>query len=356
MHSAHCCAHRGARAFRFSNLRRLAVGALCAVLAACGGGGGGGSTAAPPVSGSSCDGVAQISADTNVDAGKTAGAVVLGCQAALVDVTWTQTAGPAVNLVADGTQAVAIESAVPGTVTLRADVRDATGASITRSVSIDVGAPPASSAVTLRGDQAVRSGGKVSIRAWPLLAAGDAVATLRWTQIAGPTVALDNSDTSRILFTAPTVGADTLLKFRVTMTTAFGATDSDDVQVLVENYAAPASGSVFSGRHVSRVHPYQRGGAYAGVLARCVYDAALVYRSSGDNNLCRAGDLPLLAQSAVAGVPTVEQVMERVLVSHDYMGANFEQFLRTQDVNADFRRLLAGVSAVVIGAHVRPSF
>jgi hypothetical protein len=47
--------------------------------------------------------------------------------------------------------------------------------------------------------------------------------------------------------------------------------------------------------------------------------------------------------------PTVAQVMGRVLVSHDFLGANFEQFLLTEDPNGDFRRLLAGVSAIVIG-------
>jgi hypothetical protein len=43
-------------------------------------------------------------------------------------------------------------------------------------------------------------------------------------------------------------------------------------------------------------------------------------------------------------------------VSHDFLGANFEQFLLTQDPNQDFRRLLAGVSSIVIGSHVRPSY
>jgi hypothetical protein len=52
----------------------------------------------------------------------------------------------------------------------------------------------------------------------------------------------------------------------------------------------------------------------------------------------------------------VAQIMGRVLVSHDFLGANFEQFLLTQDPNQDFRRLLAGTAAIVIGSHVRPSY
>ena len=47
--------------------------------------------------------------------------------------------------------------------------------------------------------------------------------------------------------------------------------------------------------------------------------------------------------------------MNRVLVSHAWMGDVFEQFLLTLDPSGDVRRLLNGVTAVVIGAHVRPS-
>ncbi len=47
--------------------------------------------------------------------------------------------------------------------------------------------------------------------------------------------------------------------------------------------------------------------------------------------------------------------MDRVVVSHDWMGEVFEQFLTTQ-ANDDLKRLFNGVTAIVIGAHVRPSF
>jgi hypothetical protein len=48
--------------------------------------------------------------------------------------------------------------------------------------------------------------------------------------------------------------------------------------------------------------------------------------------------------------------MNRVLVSHDWMGQVYEQFLQVNDANGDIRRLLNGVTAIVLGAHVRPSF
>ena len=48
--------------------------------------------------------------------------------------------------------------------------------------------------------------------------------------------------------------------------------------------------------------------------------------------------------------------MDRVVVSHDWMGEAFERFLRTGDTHGDFRRLLGSVTAIVFGSHLRPSF
>jgi hypothetical protein len=66
--------------------------------------------------------------------------------------------------------------------------------------------------------------------------------------------------------------------------------------------------------------------------------------------------LPFLHQTTAGALPTVAQVMDRVLVSHDWQGEVFEQFLNANDTSGDIRRLLNGVTAVVIGANVRPSF
>ena len=48
--------------------------------------------------------------------------------------------------------------------------------------------------------------------------------------------------------------------------------------------------------------------------------------------------------------------MDRVLVSHDWMGRNFEDLLLANQDKTDLLRLFNGVTAIVIGAHVRPSF
>jgi hypothetical protein len=146
----------------------------------------------------------------------------------------------------------------------------------------------------------------------------------------------------------------------VTRTNA-GMTDFDDVTVLVEAYTqAPPDPSntgpyVFSDIHVSRVYPYKATGPYAGVLVGCTFNAQLQYYGSGAN-LCALSTLPFLHQTTGGAVPTVAQIMDRVLVSHDWQGRNFEAFLQANVDKTDLLRLFNGVTAIVIGAHVRPSF
>ncbi|MGH6610174.1 MAG: hypothetical protein ACRECQ_07960, partial [Burkholderiaceae bacterium] len=133
-----------------------------------------------------------------------------------------------------------------------------------------------------------------------------------------------------------------------------------DVYVLIENYAqAPPDPNgnlpfVFSDLHVSRTYAYRASGPFASALVRCTYDATLQY-SGGATNLCPLSTLPFLDQATMSAVPTVDQIMDRVVVSHDWMGEVFEQLLRTQ-ATPDILRLFNGVTAIVIGAQVRPSF
>jgi hypothetical protein len=97
--------------------------------------------------------------------------------------------------------------------------------------------------------------------------------------------------------------------------------------------------------------PWLEDGPSAALLSRCIFNPAL--RSDG-SNLCTLGELPLLGQSS--STPTVEQVMQRLLVSHDWQAQVFERFLREQDSSGDLRRMLAATTAIVIGGRVRPAF
>lgn len=338
---------------------RLAALGLAVLLSSCGGGGGD-STLPPTPPRTTCDSGAalEVVADATVSVGRVAGAAILGCRGALTEVRWRQVAGEPVTLLSGRTQAVALEAGQPGVYRFRVDALDATGASASGEATITVVAAPAGagSTVTARTDHALRMGQRGSLRAWPTLADGDSVASVAWTQVAGPpALDLDTEEPQRLLFTAPPVERDTLLRFRVTLTTAAGKTDSDEVGVVVEALPPPPAGQLFSDRPPERVHPYRAAGPFADRLVGCVYSTQLFY-FEGATNLCTLARLPLLAAGAADGAPSVEAIMDRVLVSHDWMGEVFERFLRTQDVHGDFRRLLGSVTAVVIGSHIRPSF
>ena len=337
--------------------------ALCvaALLAACGGGGGGASPVAvtptpPPVVVPVTPACAvTIVADTNVDGGKTAGASAMPCTGnTLADISWTQVSGPAVTLLASHEASVAFESASAGVVRLKVDVTYASGTSASATADINIGPVPVASYVTVRADHSVRSGVQTSLRAWPVLVGGDTLTSIVWSQVAGPTVAMDSTDQRLLTFTVPRVTEPAILTFRAVLSTSSGRVDQDDATVYVEPQVAP-SGALFDG--VARVHAYRQASPYAASLARCSYDIGIYYTDSVRNNFCPVSTLPLLEHEAGAGgTPSVAQVMDRVAVSHDFLGANFEAFLQTQDVNGDFRRMLAGVTTIIIGSHVRPSY
>jgi hypothetical protein len=328
--------------------------AFAGLLSACGGGGD--STPPPPAVGCTAASF-QVSADSTVTVGKAGGATVASLCGPLTSVAWRQTQGPALALISARTQAISFEPTLAGAYGFSVDFRDPNGTPRTLAVTVNAELPASPIGVLVRADQAVREGGKASVRAWPTAAAGG---TITWTQVAGPAVALDAGDPSRVLFTAPAVSVDSLIVLRATQPLVGGGTDSDEVRVLVENYEqAPPDPSntgpyAFSDTHVSRTYPYRASGPFAVSLVSCTYEANLQYFGAGAN-LCPLSRLPFLHQTTGGAVPTVSQIMDRVVVSHDWMGEVFEQFLTTQ-ANDDLKRLFNGVTAIVIGAHVRPSF
>lgn len=83
---------------------------------------------------------------------------------------------------------------------------------------------------------------------------------------------------------------------------------------------------------------------YADVLVSCI-DTDIAPSS------CTFDTLPLIGMEKAN--PTIDDIMERVVVSHDWMADNFRRAL--EELPADMLELLKGVSAVVIDDDIRPS-
>ena len=99
------------------------------------------------------------------------------------------------------------------------------------------------------------------------------------------------------------------------------------------------------GSQLENIEPFVADGPYSAVLKPCV-----TVESAEDS--CPLDDLPLLGM--VVGTPDIDSVVQRLLVSHDWMGANFEQALDV--LPAEILRLMRGVTAVVIDDNTRPSY
>jgi len=90
---------------------------------------------------------------------------------------------------------------------------------------------------------------------------------------------------------------------------------------------------------------YDTRGAYHDVLKECAI--TIDAKSS-----CSLNKLPLLMQQNEH--PTKEQIMQRVLVSHDWMGQRFAEMLDLLD--SDIRTLLRATTAIVIDNDIHPSY
>lgn len=340
--------------------KALASLSLCLLLAACGGGGGVLTTPGPaapvPPLGTQClsGSVARLALPAEAAAGRNQELVLLACPGARLDaVQWRQTGGAALALGSARSQALSVAPVVSGRYVFSVDFNDATGASHSGTAEINAGEPEAAP-LLIRGEPSVWGGGQTSLRAWVegLAVADYAQAQLRWSRVEGPAVDLGAADSWRVIFTAPAVGQDSLLRLRAEATLADGRQLAQEFALLVQAAPAAAAAPLFgAGNPASRVYPYLAAGPHAAALRDCIYTPAL-----SNATLCTLGRLPLLGTETRGELPSVAQVMARVLVSNDWMGERFEAFLREQDAHGDFRRLLNATTAIVIGGRVRPAF
>lgn len=348
-------------------LNALSVGVVAALsLSACGGGGGGGSsttttpvTTAPTTPVATNTNLSKIQGDSTGVTGQSLGLVFVKDSQDTTQydsMQWVQQAGPAVTFTSDKQSAVSFTPVQAGTYTFALNLYKGTTLVKTLTQTVTV-TQATTSAASLRSDRAVGSGGSFSLRfytpaplsasEWTLTQVGGTHATLRFDAYE----ALAN-------ITVPEVTRDEVLTFKATAKNNPSWTDTVYVVVKANTTSLPdmyfcnsadAANSCLPLNSLTNNYAYLPQGKYANNLAKCVMSNIL-----NDNYSCSMSTLPFIGYEAKD--PSIEQIMSRVVVSHDWMAKNFEAFLRQYDTNNDFKRLLRSTTAIVISDAVRPSF
>lgn len=263
----------------------------------------------------------------------------------ITDILWTQTEGQPVVFLAHTSKVIAFTPNTAGTYSFNASfsLKDGTKENIEHSITVS----SEQSYISARLGHAVLEGNKVSLRA--SIVQDLSSSSLVWKQITGPEVNFTEVNTDgnyAVFFDAPEVNQDTLFEFSVT-----SGSHSDSVGIIVENAESintDSNDTAYTER-LARVFPFVESSPYADVLSDCVYSNNINF-----NTTCTFNTLPLIAHDTTT--PTVDDIMDRVVVSHHWMGQRFREFLENFDPNNDFKNLLRANTAIVISYDIRPSY
>jgi len=99
-------------------------------------------------------------------------------------------------------------------------------------------------------------------------------------------------------------------------------------------------------RSVDTVYAFRETSPFATVLKSCVLVSTIA-------DSCSVDQMPFIGDGKTA--PSIEDVMDRVLVTHNWMGRRFEDALRNAPDDS-LLTLFSSATSIVIGSDVRPSF
>lgn len=265
----------------------------------------------------------------------------------LTDISWQQTAGTELIFHAKNSKVIAFTPTSPESYSFEVSFKR-NGINETLSHSLTV--TDTQSKISARLGHAALEGSPVSLRV-TLDDSSLASSSIVWQQTAGPTITFSGATDGQyaVFFNAPAVNFDSLLTFSVS-----AVSDStryeDQVTILVESAPEISTNSnIAYDTRLARVFPFDVSSAYADTLVNCVYSNTIDFRTT-----CRLNELPLIAQDTTS--PTVDDIMARVVVSHQWMGKRFKAFLENNDPHNDFKNLLRATTAIVISYDVRPSY
>lgn len=265
----------------------------------------------------------------------------------LSNISWQQTAGTNVTFHAKNSKGIAFTPTSAGDYSFQVSfTRNGSQEQLTHTVNVS----NENNQISARLGHAVLEGNSVSLRA-SIENANVTTDSIKWQQVSGPNVTFNETTTGKeaVFFTAPEVSKDSFLEFIVSASDGSN-TYQDTVGILIEDALAIStdSNTAYDSR-LATTFPFNANSPYADVLVKCVYSNSIDFRST-----CPLNELPLIAHDTTT--PTVDDIMDRVVVSHQWMGQRFREFLQNNDTHGDFKNLLRATTAIVISYDVRPSY
>ena len=257
----------------------------------------------------------------------------------ITNIQWLQTSGPVITFLASTSKVIAFTPTEIGEYQFSVSFNlNGQAQQITHTLTV----LDESNLINARLGHAVLEQNKVSFRAE--ITSEVQFDSIHWHQLSGPEVDFTEDDLA-MYFDAPSVSEDTLMKFEVKgyFNSEFV---SDVVSILVEDSDNIANNAYFNER-IATTYAYNQTSPYVQTIVDCVYSNQLT-------SSCSLATLPLIAQQSLT--PSIDDIMDRVVVSHQWMGDRFKDFLLLNDSNDDFKNLLRATTAIVISYDVRPSF
>ncbi|MFC3121784.1 hypothetical protein [Agaribacter flavus] len=284
---------------------------------------------------------------TEARAGETIGFALIHENDEAFDVSWTQIDGPPLPILAANSQSIGITPDTSGNYTIGATITKSNGERQNIETSFTVSER---AEISIMLDHTAAEMAKVSLHINNR--SGRNVSAISWEQTAGVEIAELTEQGQFLFFNAPEVSKDELLELRAQVTLETGNTYSEEVFVLVQNVDINRDGLFFGNNDdviTEDMHAYLPSSPYKTAIESCVYGNRIPNPPN-----CSFATLPLIGM--VTPNPDINDILERTLVSHQWMGDRFRQYLQDSVAGPDMLNLLRGVTAIVISYEVRPSF
>ncbi|WOH38088.1 hypothetical protein RI844_02285 [Thalassotalea fonticola] len=287
---------------------------------------------------------------TSLVSGKNADLILLKPEESISEINWLQTGGETVDFLTPSSKVISFTIPAAGDYSFEVSyLSDGKSEVETIAFTAEKGSPKL---VARLGHSVVEDAG-VSLRAFT---SNDIeLDSISWQHLSGPEITFDDNNTNKevAIFNSPKVFEDSIIEIEVSAEDSNGNKHTDVVSILVEDRPAIPANAYFDdddpGSALANVYVYNSDSPYKDVLVHCVYSNQL-------SSSCDLGEMPILADENDGATPSIEQIMDRVVVSHDWMAENFKAYLEAFDSNNDFKNLLRATTAIVLSYDIRPSF